>query len=393
MKQDITFKEAFDELLNAVIPNHPTTIEAEKAFGLVTAQDIFAFRDVPGFDNSAMDGWAINTTDKQPYKISETSFAGHSFEGTIPKNGCVKITTGAKIPLNCDAVIPIENSKIESGIVHTDSIPRKWDNIRKFNNDIKRGSLLIQKGKILTAADIANLFVQGIAKINIYPKPKISFFTTGDEIVDSFQKEDSVVNSNQIFLRHKFREWNIDADFAGNASDSIDSLKSKISQDANIIISTGGVSMGEKDLVKSALEQSGWKVIFWKVKMKPGKPLLFAKKGETLFLGLPGNPVSVAVLTEVFVKPIILKMSGIDKDNSHPQYQTGILKHDLKTKSERTTFLIGKYFYDKERYEIEAFEDQSSQRLSLLSLGNAIIHCSPNASFSKGDLLNFIPIQ
>ncbi|MFH1653087.1 MAG: molybdopterin molybdotransferase MoeA [Pseudomonadota bacterium] len=403
MKQNITYKEVLNECIDAAQPGNPISIPVSEAAGLVTSAEIKTLRDVPGFDNSAMDGWAINTHDiksdapieRQAFRVSDESFAGQNYNGEIPPGCCVKIMTGARIPPNCNAVIPVENSKGDGNIVNFDFMPKTWANIRKFDNDTKKGDALIPKNKRLQPADIANLYTQGITHLSVYPKPQVVFFTTGDEIVDENPRGDAIINSNRVFLDLKFREWGIDVKYMGNAGDTKEKLKETIQKAEllgnGLIISTGGVSMGERDYIRPCLEELGWKIIFWRAKIKPGRPLLLAKKNNQVFLGLPGNPVSVAVLCEVVVKGVVDRLSGMNTADCYPKFYEGILTSDLKYKSDRTSFLMGRYKLEDDRYNLEIFDNQSSQSLSLLSRGNALVfYPEKRDGFKSGDQVQFL---
>jgi molybdopterin molybdotransferase len=375
-----------------------------KVQGLVTSQNIMAHRDVPGFDNSAMDGWAINTSDldqgrpteQQPLTIADVSLAGHGYQGKIPPGGCVKITTGARIPENCDAVIRVEDSRSEGDKVYLDDFPRR-DNIRRFDNDIKKNETLIVAGKKITIIDIANLYTQGISEIDVYPKPHVAFFTTGDEIVERNAGGDSVINSNRIYLEGRLARWGVGAEYLCNARDDEKELSETIERaeksGAGLIISTGGVSMGEKDLVKARLENAGWEIVFWKAQIKPGKPMLFARKKEQLFIGLPGNPVSVVMLTEMIVRPIVDRLAGVPAESCPKKFFKGRLKNSCNLKPPRTIFLMGRAVYENDEYALEVFSQQSSQSLSLLSRGNAIIMWRPeDGDLEPNQLARFIPL-
>ena len=315
-----TVDQARDAVLAKMLPLRRTeSIGLHAALGRVTANDIVATHNIPTFQNSAMDGFAVryeDTIDRNRFSVAGTSLAGHPFAGEIPHGSVVKITTGAQLPPAADTIIIVENTSAEGDHIIINKAPIKNQYVRNPGDDIKQGEVLVAKQKQLGAADLGLLAAQGIEQLEVFKQPRIGVFSTGDELRQPGQKLGSgqIYDSNRITIQSLLRTAGFDSVDLGIARDNEKDLQNILENSAqcDFILSSGGVSVGEADFVKSVLEANG-ELFFWKVAMKPGKPMVTGKlhTGATYF-GLPGNPVSSMVTCIQFVIPAIQAYSGLD---------------------------------------------------------------------------------
>ncbi|MGB6067698.1 MAG: gephyrin-like molybdotransferase Glp [Desulfomonilaceae bacterium] len=296
-----------------------------EALGRVLAQDVPAKRDVPASDNSAMDGYSCRHEDvagadsANPAKlrIIGDSPAGRPYYGTVGAGETVRIMTGGLIPSGADTVIMVEYTRTEGEYVLCFCDPGRGAHIRLHGEDVKAGEIVLSEGDIIRPPEVGMLATLGHAYVHVYQRPVVAILSTGDELVDLDQPftEGKVVCSNSYSLAAQVLECGGVPLSLGIASDDEADQRSRISDGlrADVIITSGGVSVGKYDLVKDALSKLGMKVKFWKVAMKPGKPLVFGTIGNKPVFGLPGNPTSAMISFEQFVRPALLKMMGHER--------------------------------------------------------------------------------
>jgi len=325
-------------------------IPIENAQTRICAQDVFAKHSLPNYNNSAMDGYALIFDDNSnEFEVTHTILAGSNIQPTISKGTCVKIMTGARVPSSASAVVPIElvehinntSIKISSAIKHN-------QHIRFIGEDIKENDHLLHDGDEINFATITILASQGITHIKVYRQPKIAVFTSGDELKLHYEQiEDyQIYNSNTPTLLARSKELGANVTFVGMSNDDVDSLKEMIvnSLDADLIITSGGVSVGDADFTKEAFNSFDMETFFDGITIKPGKPTVFGKINDTLILNLPGNPLAAALIFEVFGKSILQILTG-NKNIYHNTLHTKI-SQDLPNKKGRTTIIPG--FFDGE---------------------------------------------
>ncbi len=292
------------------------------ALNCTLAEDIFSTIDVPGHTNSAMDGYAIQATDipaKSTKRLKNigTAWAGRPYQGIVTKGECVRIMTGAAMPDGTDTVVMQEHvqkvSDDDENIL-IDYTQQAGQNVRLAGEDIPKDGLVLNKGKNLTPADIGLLASVGINEIQIIKKLRVAFFSTGDELrpVGSQLEVGQIYDSNRYTLHGMLTRLGVEIIDLGVIKDKREEVKQAFldaADKADVVITSGGVSVGDADFVKETLEKIG-EVNFWKVAMKPGRPLAFGKIKNAWFFGLPGNPVSVMVTFYMFVQPAIKKLTG-----------------------------------------------------------------------------------
>jgi molybdopterin molybdotransferase len=356
----------------------------EDSTGLTLAEDIYSDVNLPGFDNSSMDGYAVNyTTDKKSWNVTGEISAGNFKDYIIDINSAVRIMTGGRIPGDANAVIPIEDvvedgSRIELG---EDVKVKLHQNIRYMGDDLKSGVIAINRNTILKAQTIALAAACGKTKLKVYRKLTISVLATGDELVDiaASPGEDKVRATNLYSLLSGVKEINMNPINLGVVKDDknllLKSVTSSLESDTDILITSGGVSVGKYDYLKDVFKESGVETIFWRVNIKPGKPLFFGKyvKGNKtkLVFGLPGNPVSSLVSFTLFIKPAIRKFYGHEDFNYHmATLETPITKGESKR-----YFIRGRLRYESKlnKLFVSVPGSQSSGNLAGLSYANCLI--------------------
>ena len=380
------FKEAIQLIEGEFLQLTKNIIEVNlsDSTGLTLAEDIYADVNIPAFNNSSMDGYAINYSgDEKSWNITGEISAGNFKDYTLDVNSAIRIMTGGKIPTNTNAVVPIEDV-IEDGsmLLLREGIEIKQNqNIRYKGEGLRSGLSAITRNTVLKAQNIALAGACGKTKLKVYRKLTIGVLATGDELVDitAVPGEDKVRATNLYSLLAGIKEINMNSINLGVVKDDKDLLMSSISSalnsDLDILITSGGVSVGKYDYLKDIFKESGIECIFWRVNVKPGKPLFFGKyvKGNKtkLIFGLPGNPVSSFVSFTLFIKPTVLKFYGHEDFNSY----IAMLETPIKKEDSKRHFIRGRLKSDaaSNRYFVSVPGSQSSGNLAGLSNSNCLI--------------------
>jgi molybdopterin molybdotransferase len=329
------------------------TLPLASAPGRHSAAVITAERDVPPADNSAMDGFAIHAADlacQTPLICVGDSFAGHPFTGVLQPGHCVRIMTGAVVPDGAAAVIMQEQVNSEAHQVTLQRALEEGDNIRRRGEDIRAGDILLPAGRRLTAADIGLLASQGISDVSVRTPLRVALISTGDELVPAGQPlaPGQIYDSNRAMLQAALNEAGFTVLDMGHVNDDADALRARFraaDEAADVVITSGGVSVGEADLVRQVIGELG-DILVWKIAIKPGKPFAFGSLPNACFFGLPGNPVSALVTLQQLAMPALLKMQGghwqpplqlpatllgvVRKKPGRAEYQRGIVSQDAE---------------------------------------------------------------
>ena len=319
----VSVEDARNRVLSQVQPLAPLQLPLTDAFGCVVAQDVLATHDLPEFASSAMDGFAARASDlagatpshPRELKIVGRALIGHEPEGTVGTGETMHIATGAPVPAGADVIVPIENADIEGEeLVRLLDGPAPGAHVRPRGEDVREGDVLIPLGKRLGAPELGLLASAGQSTPLVHPRPRVVVLSTGDELVPPTETPafGQVRDANSFTIFAALREMGAMPVMAGIVRDDVESLRDTIFNfeiQADAFISSGGVSVGERDVVKAAFFRRG-DVDFYKVAMQPGMPQGFGHVEGKPYFGLPGNPVSVFVSLEVFVRPAILKMMG-----------------------------------------------------------------------------------
>jgi molybdopterin molybdotransferase len=383
----ISVDEALKILDEKSTKANPRVITINEANGLVLAEDLFAALDIPAYPQSSMDGFAFdfNSWKKdQPLKLAGEIAAGSNFHEILESGKTIRIFTGAAVPGGADTVVMQEKSKVINGeLFIEDENLKAGANVRTQGSEIKKGTLALETGTLLTPAAIGFLAGLGFDKLPVYPKPAISLIVTGNELQMPGQplQYGQVYEANSFSLEAALKQYGIAEIRKFHCGDNPDALVSLIHdamEYSDLILLTGGVSVGNYDFTRRAAEQCGVTVLFHKIKQRPGKPVLFGSKGNKLLFGLPGNPASVLTCFYLYVAPAIEKFM-----NQKPRVKkiTAASGSTLKKATGLTWFLKG-YF---ENGTAKSLDAQESYRLSSFARANCLIQidedvteCKPN---------------
>lgn len=346
--------------------------------GRVTAIPLEALTTSPPFDVSAMDGYAVRMADMTPagagLPLVGESKAGIPAVPTLGQGTCMRIFTGAPVPIGADAIMIQEDAEVGSGRVVFRGEPVAGLHVRRAGLNFKAGDEIIKAGHTLTARDTGLLAAAGHRSITVRRRPRIAVLSTGDEVATSLTDASNgqVPDANRPALIALIRAWGgepVDLGIAGDDDAAIVSaLRGLV---ADLLLITGGASVGDHDRVRPALQTLGLAFTFWKIRMRPGKPLMFGSLGSVPVLGLPGNPVSALVCSLLFLKPAIAAMTG--GDNSGPLFETARLTSSIGKTGDRDDYLRAVVAMDDGCLTVEAFQQQDSSMLALLAAANALI--------------------
>lgn len=364
----------------AAVPALPTVaVGLMEAFGLVLAEPVMAPHDVPAFPNAAMDGYAVRAEDVQDVpavlEVIEDLRAGYVASSSLRPGTAIKIMTGAPIPAGADAVVQVEVTSQRDDRVSIGSTVEAGLNVRAAGGDVKAGALVFAAGERLAAPHLGVLASLGVATPVVRRRPRVAILSTGDEVMDPAVADlqpGQIRDTNRVVLNALLRGFGADVIDLGIVPDDADLLRvalQEASGNADAIITSGGVSMGEYDLVKIVLGELGH-IDFWQVAMQPGKPFAFGLLDGTPFFGLPGNPVSVMVAFEQFARPALLHMMGAER-LFRPRLR-GYLANTVDTNPDKVVFLRVNAELDEEGKWLAGLSGgQLSNMLSALAYGNA----------------------
>lgn len=379
----IQVDEAREIILSKIDFKGVEKVSLDNALGRILAEDIVAQRSNPPMDNSAMDGYAVITADilsatpDNPVKLEVVEHvpAGAVATVTLKNHQAIRIMTGAPIPQGADAVLMQEDTdKNGNGILAKDKT-EVGENIRLAGEDVKVGDLVIKKGVAITPSHIGMMAVVGRSNIYVSQRPTVAILSTGDEIIelDGHPTGPCIYNSNGYMLAAQIRSAGGIPCYLGVAKDNEEDLMEKFdwALKCDIVVSSGGVSVGDYDLVKATLDKMGNEMAFWKVAMKPGKPLAFGKIGEIPVFGLPGNPVSSFVSFEQFARPAIKKMMGANE--ILPRTVQAKLTRTIHKKTGRLHFMSAVVSWDNGEYTVAPAEEQGSGVLKSTVNANGLL--------------------
>jgi molybdopterin molybdotransferase len=416
----LSVEEALQKILNAVNVLDEETVPIMESLGQVLAEDIIAEINVPPLDNSAMDGYAVRAPDTKGasenspkiLKVIDTVIAGTISKKEVLPGTAVRIMTGAPIPRGADSVVQFENTDedkkknsgrpVEQVGILAEAAPGL--NIRLAGEDIARGQVVLKKGTVIRPAEIGLIASTGYSRVRVIRRPVVAVLSTGNELVEIGQPlpEGKIHDSNAYSIAALVKRYGCVPKILGIARDDEDELISKLkqAQDTDMLLTTGGVSMGDYDMVKDILARDG-EMVFWKVRVKPGKPLAFGKikgqdkngKTRTIpHLGLPGNAVSCMVSFELFVRPALLKMMG--KKNYAKPAVAAIIEDNVKNDA-------GRRIYDRAivekrdgHYYARLTGPQGSGILTSMSLANGLVLIPEDvAKVNKGDTVQALMLD
>jgi molybdopterin molybdotransferase len=354
----ISIEKAIETILSNIKRLKTEDIDINYAYDFTLAEDIRADIDIPPFNKAAMDGYAVRSEDvfavPVVLNVKNTIQAGERASQSIESGQCVKIMTGASVPRGADSVVMVEDTELsENGHVKILKEVKKGQHICLQGEDIKKGKVVLKHSTVIGAPEIAIISSVGKSMVSVYKKPEVAIISTGNEIVEAGNplKEGQIRNSNGPMLRSMVMSIGCKSRYLGIAKDTESVLKTKIKEGlkSDVLLLSGGVSMGEYDLIPKVLGELGMKILFHRVFVKPGKPLLFAVKGKSIIFGIPGNPVSNFTTFHMFIRPALHKMMGIP--DSGVCFDDAVMDIDFKNRTERVHVVPSRCFVkDTELY-------------------------------------------
>jgi molybdopterin molybdotransferase len=389
--------EALTRILAGVRPLGIESVRLEEAMWRVLAHPVTAKRDQPPFSASAMDGYALRHQDLgQTLAIVGTSAAGHGFQGRIRQGQAVRIFTGAPLPAGADTVVIQENARCEGKTLQVVEAPAVGKNVRRAGLDFSKGDVLLEHGIRLRPRDIGLAAAGNAATLRVRRKPLVVLFTTGDELVlpGARARADQIYSSNSHAIQAMAQSFGADVVNLGIVRDSLSATKAAIRRGlrADILLTTGGASVGDHDFVQDALKACGITIGFWKIAMRPGKPFMYGRKGKLHVMGLPGNPVSALVTARLFLRPLVDAMLGLTPVPAEMYAELGadMPKNDNRQDYVRATLAVG----SDGRRIATPFERQDSSMQRTLQRAQCLILRAPHAPAAKaGDHVKIMPLD
>lgn len=390
----ISISEAIKIVKNQTSPIETESVDLGSSIGRILAQKIKADMDMPPFNRSQMDGFAVKTADVEnaprSLEIVGESVAGKGWHKELGEGEAVRIMTGAAVPSGADSVQKVELTEESEGYITIVEPTKLNQNIVKKAQEIAAGDKIFGPGEIITENMIAVLASFGYAEVEVARKPKVAILATGSEIVDISEtpSQDQIRNSNSSMLRAYAETANADVVVHKITEDNLENLKIAISdaiESNDCVIISGGVSVGDYDFTKPALRAIGVEIFFEKISLKPGKPTVFARKGKTLIFGLPGNPVSSAVTFFCFVRLALLSMQGA----AEPSLRKGFAKlsHPIKGAKGRDSLLpVSLEVSKKAKLKIETLRFSGSSNFIAFSKASALVFVPRDRSLQRGDV-------
>jgi molybdopterin molybdotransferase len=372
----IELKEARALVVQAAKPLAAETVPLNRALGRTLARDVKAREAIPPFAKSAMDGYAVRAEDTRPaasgapgdaavveLRVVEDLPAGRLSRRALGPCQAARIMTGAPVPRGADAVVMVEDSeRAGDGGVLVRRAARVGDNIGLAGEDLQKGETAVGRGAVIGPAEVGMLAAVGLTRVPVVRRPRIAVIATGDEIAEAGERKrpGQIRNANGPALAAMAVAAGAEVSYLGIARDRGASLAAKLARArrADIVVLSGGVSVGDHDLVKDGLGAAGVRTVFWKVRIKPGKPVFFGRRGRQLVFGLPGNPTSAMVTFLLFVVPAVERLLG--RDGARPETARAVLAAPLSTQPGRTQLLRGLVVSRGPVLEVEPYEDQRS---------------------------------
>ena len=379
------------------------SVALRSSLGRVLARDIVAPANVPARDNSAMDGYALRAVElaaegETRLRVAGTGLAGHAFSGDVPAGHCVRIMTGAVMPAGLDTVVPQEFTQTDGDAIRfAAGIVRRGDNRRLAGEDLALGSAALAAGRVLRPADLGLLASLGQAEVPVYRRLRVAFFSTGDELrsIGEPLDEGCVYDSNRYTIWAMLQRLGCDLVDLGVVRDQPEALRAAFSQaaaSADAVITSGGVSVGEADHTKAVMAELG-DVLFWRIAMRPGRPMAIGRINDAILFGLPGNPVAVMVTFYAFVRNALLTMSGAA--NAEMPTLRAACSTPLRKKPGRTEYQRGIVGRGADgRWQVAITGSQGSGILSSMSVANGMVvlhHAQGNVA--AGDEVDVIPFD
>ena len=395
MRAMLELEDARSRILATLTLLPVETLALGAACGRFIAGPVSSPMDLPAFDNSAMDGYAVRAADlagagaDAPVSLLEVgrAAAGEVFAGTLEKGCCVRVFTGSPLPAGADAVVMQEDTRIHSpGQIEVLDAVKPWENVRFRGEDVKQGAELLAAGQRLNAGRLGLLAATGLASVSVRRQPVVGVLATGNELVEAGQSLPSgkIYESNRVMLRPLLAQAGAVTRVFPLVPDTLEATRSALETafaECDAVVTSGGVSVGELDFVKAAFEKLGGALEFWKVSIRPGKPFVFGRLGEKFLFGLPGNPVSALVTFLVLVRPALLHWQGAAEVELPSHFCT--LSEALVNRGDRRHFVRVQLDADGMARPAGA---QASHRLGSLAVANGLVDVPPGMTLAAGAL-------
>jgi molybdopterin molybdotransferase len=373
----LTLEQAQEQVLERARPLPAQTVPIAEAGNRVTAEEVRAKIDLPPFASSAMDGFAVRAADLPgTLRMIGESAAGRPFEAQVEAGCAVAISTGAVVPEGADAVVPVELVVLRDNEVEISGPAAPGAHVRPRGGDVAAGEAVVPVGVRLTPARLAAAAASGVAELACTRRPRVAVLATGSELVDPGEPLGSgqIYETNSLMLSSGLGAADAEVQAEPSVSDDEQALREALERGltADVLVTSGGVSVGEHDLVRAAERELGVEEVFWRVSIKPGKPVSFGVRGETLVFGLPGNPVSALVGCELFVKPALRALQGLA--HPLPRFEPGQLAVRLRRNEERDEFVRARSRVDGDALVLEPVSGQESHMIVRSAAADALVH-------------------
>ena len=388
--------EAREIILSASRTGAPRAVALIEALDCVSAQDIASPIDLPQWNNSGVDGYAVrssdvasaNENDPIHLRVAATVPAGTASDVRLEPQTCARIFTGAPIPEGADAVVMQEDTRPHhEGYIAVEESVEPGENIRSTGDDVSKGEIVLRSGRVLGPAQLGMAAAVGLAQLTVYPRPRVGVLVTGAEIVEPGRslRPGQIYDSNSYSLCALVKQAGCDLVDLGIADDTREDLQEKIDyglSECDAVITVGGVSVGEYDLVKDVLADLGCEQKFWRITMRPGKPFVFGTLGDKLVFGLPGNPVSAAVTFLILVRPALLKIRGL----SEIDLPTVVAETagDFVNRGDRVHYMRANLQRDGEKWLAKPMPSQGSHIISSLANANCLVEVAEETTIAQG---------
>ena len=406
MKKFIALEEALEILNKNTKALKSEVVSIKDSLKRVLYGDVKSKINNPPFNKSVFDGYAFKSEDSKgtskenpiELKIVDEIFAGDFSEIEIKSGEAIRIMTGAPIPMGADCVLKQEETERHGDLVKIFKEMKSYENISFMGEDIKIGETLIKKGKRLDYADLGIMASSGISEVLVYKKPRVSIISTGDEVCDinSTLKPGKIYDSNLYSLSARIEELGYNVLSMEHVGDNILKIGEAIEkafEKSDIVFTTGGASVGEKDLMQKVSESIGFEKLFWKIKIKPGSAVVCSKKEEKILISLSGNPNAALTTFELLGKPVLKKLEG-EEENINIKREKGVLMDSFNKKSPQRRFLRGNVIYDEKGAKVYITQIKSGNGiLSSLLNANCLIEIEKgNEGLNRGEVVNIIKL-
>jgi molybdopterin molybdotransferase len=392
--------EAQRRILDGAEPLGSERVDLLGAAERVLAEDVTAKLTQPPFDASAMDGYALRAADVAPVpaelRVTGESHAGRPFTGTVGAGEAVRIFTGASVPAGADTVVIQEDTARAGNRLTVREAAARGANIRRAGGDFRAGDVLLPAGRLLDASAITLAAAGGNAALCVRRRPRVAILATGDELVEpgTTPSAGQIISSNPYGLAALVRRFGGAPRLIGIAGDTLKDLAAKLdaAADADVLVTIGGASVGDRDLVKPALEARGLALDFWKVAVRPGKPMLYGRLGPMRVLGLPGNPLSCLIAARLFLVPLLFALLG--RRDAPLAERAAVLAHDLGANGPRQHYMRGVLEPGEPLPRVTAFASQDSAHMSALAAADVLIVRPPEApACHAGEVVRVLPLD